>query len=380
METRTIHIGMLGCGFMGKAHSHAYSTASHIFEALPLKPVLYAVSGSREDRLKAFAHRFGYRTWSVDWMAVIDDPKVEAVNVCLPEYLHKEACVRAIEAGKHVLCEKPLALSVEDCWDILLAAKQSDKKQMCGFNYRFLPAVRFARDIISKGLLKRIYHVSARYFQESGRDPNRPAEQVRYAYGKKQLGTVRGLGSHLIDTVRFLAGDISRVSGMLRTFHPERTTSWGEQHTVTADELAAMNVEFASGAVGALTASAVSTGRKNQMAFEVYGAGGSIGFDLEHPNYLDIYLDDSAPAELRGFSKVNVTDKSHPLMEGWWPPAHNLGWEHGHINQMRYFLECIAEDKPIGPVGATFEDGLKAAEVAELALQSSREGRNRECP
>jgi predicted dehydrogenase len=372
-----INIGMLGYGFMGKAHSHAYSVLSHMFADLDMKPVLYAVAGQKEEELKRFADRFGYKYCSTDWRKIAQDPKIDIINVCLPESLHEEACLLALEARKHVLCEKPLALSVSSCQNIVQKASEVRSKTMCGFNYRFLPAIRLAKEILQEGFLKQVYFMAGNYCQETGHDPHRPAEQVRYAYGSDPLGSIRGIGSHLIDMARFLMGEILSVNALLRTFTKVRQTSTGEKYTVQADDVSTMIVEFSSGAAGSLTASAVSTGRKNQLGFEINGSGGSICFDLEHPNDLSVYLDDVPNPRLRGFSQVNVTDKNHSLMSGWWPPGHNLGWEHGHINQLKYFLECICGDREIAPFGATFIDGLKAAEVAEYACLSSKEGRKR---
>jgi len=376
-EGNTINIGMLGHGFMGKVHSHAYTVIFNIFEDLKIKPILYAVSGTNENELSNFATRFGYKYYSTNWKDVVNDPRIGIINVCLPEGLHEEACILALEAGKHVLCEKPLALSASSCLHMVKKASEIDSKTMCSFNYRFLPAIRLAREIIQQGLLKQIYYIGANYCQESGHDPKRPADQIRYAYGPKQLGTIRGLGSHLIDTSRFLVGEIISVNALFRTFTNTRRTSTGEEYHIKADEISMMNLEFSNGAVGSLTTSAVSTGRKNQMEFEINGSGGSIYFNLENPNYLSVYLDEALQPELRGFSNVNVTEKRHPLMAGWWPPGHNLGWEHGHINQLNYFLECISKNSGIAPWGATFKDGYKAAEIAEQAYLSSQDGGKR---
>lgn len=370
----TINIGMLGYGFMGKVHSHAYTVIPYIFEDLPVVPRLHTVVGLEETQVEAFAHRFGYEHATTEWQAVINSKEIDAVNVCLPEFMHEEVCLAAIEAGKHILCEKPLTLSWESARRVVDAAAQTQLKVMTGFNYRFLPAIRLARELIQRGTLGTLYSIRANYLQESGHDPQRPADQVRYAFGKKQLGTVRGLGSHLIDATRYLMGDVVTVSGLLHTFNHTRLTTDGQTHHVKADELATLQLEFASGAVGILTASAVSTGRKNQFTFEISGTKGSIAFDLEHLNLLQVYLDDHPNPEVRGFSVVNVTEKQHPFMQHWWPPAHILGWEHGHINEMKHFVECIHADQPVGPFGATFEDGMRAAQIGELAWHSSQQG------
>jgi predicted dehydrogenase len=373
-----LNIGMLGQGFMGKMHSHAYSVASYIFDGLPVRPNLYAVSGRDENRLQDFAERFGYEHYTTDWRQIVDEPVIDIIDICLPEPLHEKVCLAALKAGKHILCEKPLALSVQSCQNILHAATGVEKKLMVNFNYRFLPAIQLASKLLQEGLLGDLRFARVNYLQESGSDPLRPAEQVRYAYGEKQLGSVRGLGSHLIDLARFLLGEIISVTALMRTFTPIRQTSWGEEHRVVADELTTMMVEFSNETVGLFSTGAIATGRKNQLSFEINGSKGSLGFDVERLNILEVYLVEGAHPSLQGFTTVNVTDKSrHPLMADWWPPAHNLGWEHSHIHSIHHFLTCIGKDSPVGPLGAAFEDGCRAALIAEQAFLSHREKQRR---
>jgi predicted dehydrogenase len=370
-EKPVLNVGILGQGFMGKMHAHAYSVAAHIFEDLPVKPRLFAVAGREDSRLHAFAERFGFEHYSTSWQQVVDDPAVDLIDICLPEHLHEEVCLAALAAGKHILCEKPLSLTYQSCQIILQASVSLDKKFMVNFNYRFLPAVQLASQLIQSGMLGELRFARVSYLQETGSDPDRPAEQVRYAYGKKQLGSIRGLGSHLIDLARFLLGDVVSLTALMRTFTPVRTTSWGEEQQIDADELTTVLVEFANGAVGSFSAGAVATGRKNKLSFEINGARGSLAYDLEKLNMLEVYLSEGAHPSLQGFTSVDVTDKRwHPLMESWWPPAHNLGWEHSHINSIRHFLTCIGQDSPIGPLGATFYDGCQAALIAEQSFLS----------
>lgn len=379
-HTRPIlNIGMLGSGFMGKMRSHAFSVVPTIYEDIHVKPILYALA-SLDDEVEAFASRFGYSYYTTDWREVVEDPEVDIVMVCTPEHLHEEMSVAALVAGKHVFCEKALSLTVASCLNMVAVAKNATGKNMCGFNYRFLPAIQLARQLILKDIIGDIYYVDCRYFQEAGHDPTRPAEEVTYAYGNNPLGSAKGLGSHAIDTVRFLAGDMLSVNGLYKTFVPRRKTLAGEAYEVKTDDFANMTVEFASGAIGYIATSKISTGRKNQMKFEINGSKGSLQFDVETPNILEVYLDDTTIPELKGFTRVNVTEKSHPLMEYWWPPAHNLGWEHSHINELKHLVECITENKSIGPIGGTFEDGLNAVRITEIALQSSLEGCRRMLP
>ena len=196
-------------------------------------------------------------------------------------------------------------------------------------------------------------------------------DEIRYLYGEEPLGTIRGLGSHLIDTVRYLCGEIISVNAIVKTMLLERPLSDGGDYLVEADDIAVMNIELENGGIGNLTASAMATGRKNQLAFEINGSKGSIAFDLEKLNVLSVYEDAHM---LRGFKQINVTENSHPLTEDWWPPAHIHGWEVGHVNELYYFLKCINEDKPVSPMGATFYDGYMAAQIAEAAFNSTISG------
>jgi predicted dehydrogenase len=373
-QKTVVRVGMLGFGFMGRLRSHAYSVVRYMMPELAVTPELYAVAGIEPDDVYRFAQRFGYRWCTTRWQDVIADPKVDIIHVALPEDLHEEVCTEALLAGKNVFCEKPLALSVDSSRRVLEAARDYRAVAMVGFNYRFMPAIQLAHKMITEGLLGRLYFVKMSYAQESGHDPKRAAEQIRYAYGKKQLGSIRGLGSHVIDMARYLAGDIEKVAACMKTFWPDRKTSWGEEYKIKADELATVNVEFVCGAMGAFVTTALATGRKNQFAIEINGSGGSILYDVEQPNLLKVYLDDTLHPELRGFTTVNVTEKSHPLMKHWWPAGHNLGWEHSHIHETAHFLDCIARGLSAAAPGATLIDGLEETRVAEAAYRSSQAG------
>jgi predicted dehydrogenase len=375
VETRKeIKIGLLGHGFMGKTHSHAYRTIKHKYKDSEFTPKLYVIAGLRKDATESAAIQYGFEKWTTNWKEVVYDPVIDVIDVCLPENMHEEACIKAIKTKKHVFCEKPLALNTKSCKRILDVAEEKKVKTMCGFNYRFIPAIRFAKEIIDNGKIGKIYYIRANYSQESGHNPKRPADQIRYLYGKKPLGTIRGLGSHLIDTVRYLCGDIHSVNAIVKTMLPERPLSDAGNYQVHADDIAVLNIELKNGGIGSLTASALATGRKNQLAFEINGSKGSISFDLEKLNSLSVYYEESKAKNLRGFTEINVTENFHPLTEEWWPPAHIHGWETGHINELHYFLKCIHEDKPISPVGATFYDGYIAANVAEAAFRSTKSG------
>jgi predicted dehydrogenase len=371
---KEIKIGLLGYGFMGKAHTHAYRTIQHRYSNAGFIPKLYVIAGLGDQETEKAAIQYSFERWTTDWKEVVNDPEVDVIDICLSEDMHEEVCIETLGANKHVFCEKPLALDTRGCEKILEAADRSKVKTMCGFNYRFLPAIRFARQIIKSGTLGKIYYIGAKYAQESGHDPKRVADQIRYMNTKEQLGTIRGLGSHLIDTVRYICGEISSLHAIVRTMIPERPLTNGGTFQVKADDIAAINIELQKGGIGTLMVSALATGRKNQLAIEINGSNGTIYFDLENLNILSIYLEGDVPKTMQGFTQINVTDRSHPLMKDWWPPAHILGWESGHINELYYFLDCVFHDKRISPIGATFFDGYMAAKIAETAVMSSQTG------
>ena len=292
------------------------------------------------------------------------------MDVCTPDNEHCAPAIAAAKAGKNVICEKPLAMSVHDA-RAMAAAAEGVTNMLC-HNYRFIPAVRFARELIDGGALGRIYHLRIRYLQEPGHDPDAPLEDAWYATGAGS-GVLLGIGSHVIDMARFLAGDIASLSGLVKTYNISRKSRTGTVESVSADEANISIVEFASGATGTIESSGVATGRKNEQAWEVNGSNGSLCFDLEDPNHLQYYSDD-APPTLRGFTDISVTDPGHPLRTVYLPAGHNAGWEYGHVHALHHFLECAAAGRSVTPWGATFADGVRVQEAMEAVVESSRSG------
>jgi predicted dehydrogenase len=368
-----VGIGMIGYGFMGKVHSNAYVKIPFSFPSPAASPRLAAVCGRNAQKTEDLARRFGYAACCTDWRELVSDPGVRVVDVCTPDSEHCAASIAAAEHGKHVICEKPLAMSVKDARAMAEAVKKAGVKSMLCHNYRFIPAVRFARDLIDAGTIGRIYHFRAVYLQEVGHDPSAPLEDCWYASGTKS-GVLLGIGSHIIDMARFLAGEIITVSGLVSTWNRSRRTRSGAAETVGADEGNAAIVQFEGGAVGTLESSGVATGRKNFQGWEINGSKGSLVFDLEDPNHLQVYSDQAA-REIRGFAAVTVTDSGHPLRIQYLPPGHNAGWEYGHVHALHHFLDCVANDKPVSPYGATFEDGYRVQAVMQAIRDSSESGR-----
>ncbi len=380
--SRRLGIGIVGAGFMCKSHSNAFSTMKYMYPGEGYVPDLVAVGATTADRAAAAAVRYGYRKSCAGWADIVSDPEVDIVDICLSDALHTRVCLDAIGAGKHVICEKPLALNPEDALEMYLAAEKAKVRHMTGFNYRFVPAVRFAHELIASGAIGTPYRFSGSYSQDPGAAPSTPAEKVWYATGPKSSGVAKGIGSHLIDMARFLMGEIVSVDGRLTTYNRSRPSASGLL-AVSQDEAMSALVDFEGGADGILSASAVAAGRKNRIFWEINGTGGSLWFDMEDINFLNVCLIESPDAPdapmspVAGFTRVDVTqaDRRHPFADHWWPRGHGIGWEHAHVNELAHFLSCVASGAPVEPLGASFRDGYRAAAVIEAVARSSASGR-----
>jgi predicted dehydrogenase len=369
-EAAEIGVGMLGYAFMGKAHSNAYRTLAYMTWPPPLRPLLVAIAGRDEAAVAEAARRYGFASHVTDWRSLVGDDRIGLFDNAGPNNLHAEPTIAAMRSGKHVLCEKPLGRTAAESYDIWQAAARAGVKHMCAFNYRFVPAVRLAREMIEAGDLGDIYHLRGRYLQEWIIDPQfeRVWRLDRSVAGSGALGD---LGAHVIDLARFLVGEISFVSGIARTFIPERPGG-----TVDVDDAFEATVEFESGAIGTIEASRFCRGRKNALAFEINGSKGSLVFELERLNELQVHLVDSRPgARAQGFRQVLVSEADHPFWQWWWPHGHIIGWEHTFTHEIHHLLHAIATDGDVRPYGADFEDGYRAAEVCDAILRSSESGR-----
>jgi predicted dehydrogenase len=328
------------------------------------------MSGRNEEALVDTARRFGYRYTCTDYMELVSDPEVQIVDSCTPDDVHAAPSIAAVQAGKHIICEKPLAMTVDDARKMRDEAVASGVKHMLCHNYRFMPAVRLAKKLIDDGELGDIYQFRGVYLQEVGHDPGEKLENVWYAAGTRS-GVLLGIGCHVIDMARFLMGEMRAVTGMVRTFNTTRKDNGGRSKGVAADEVNGALVEFESGAVGTIESAGVSTGRKNQLGWEINGSKGSIRFDLEDLNHLHVCLDNVPLKDVRGFTNVSVTDFSHPLQSMILPPGHNAGWEYGHVHALHHFIECVIDDRDVSPHAATFEDGYRIQVIMDALLQSA---------
>jgi predicted dehydrogenase len=355
--TREIGVGMLGYGFMGKAHSNAFHKIAYMTWPPPLLPRLVAIYGRTEAAVAEAARRYGYERWTSDWRDLVTDNSIGLFDNGGPNSLHAEPTIAAAVAGKHVLCEKPLGRTGDESYEIWQRVAATGVKHMCAFNYRFVPAIRLARQLVDAGEIGDILHFRGRYLQEWGADPTLDAWRFQ---AEEAGGTIGDTGAHVIDLARFLAGEISSVAGVVRTFIPGRAV----------DDAIAASVEFDGGAIGTIEATRVTLGHKNALQWELNGTKGSIAFDVERLNELQVFR-----AGTRGFETVLVTEPGDPFLEWWWPPGHIIGWEHTFVHEIHHLLQAIAEDSEVAPLGATFEDGYRAAEVCDAILRSAVSGR-----
>jgi predicted dehydrogenase len=370
----TLNVGMLGYRFMAKAHSNAWKTMPYIFWPPEARPHLRAIAGRNAQAVAESAQRFGFDGYYTSWEALVADPEIDIFDNCSSHHMHLEPSIAALEAGKHVVCEKPLALSADDAYRMLESAVASGRHHMTGFNYRFIPAVQFARKLIARGALGEIAHARVQYLQQSLHDPDRPLGKVPEAESAR-AGSQAIIGCHAVDQMRYLVGEIATVSARTQRMRDQRSGPNGSMVNLEWDDATVSLVEYENGAVGTIEASRLATGRANSLRWEINGSRGSIAFDLERLNELQVYLADASMDDIRGFTDVMVTQPGHPFSTVWWPNGHILGWEHAHINELLHFLACIARSEPIDPIGATFEDGYRAAEIADALIRSSASGR-----
>jgi predicted dehydrogenase len=354
-EVKPIGVGMLGYAFMGKAHSNAYKTLSYMTWPPPLMPQLVSIAGRNEEAVAEAALRYGFAEHVTDWKALIADDRVELFDNAGPNNLHAEPTIAAAEAGKHVICEKPLGRDAAESYETWQRVKATGVKHMCAFNYRFVPAVRLARQIIESGDLGEIQHFRGAYLQEWG---TTEGDIWRFQKDVAGSGALGDLGAHVIDLARYLVGEIAAVSALTATFQPGRDV----------DDAVEAAVAFQSGAVGTIEASRFCQGRKNHFTWEINGSKGSLAFDLERLNELE-YSEGNA-----GFRTVLVSEADHPFWEFWWPQGHMIGWEHSFVHELHHLLTAIRDDTDIAPHGATLEDGYRAAEICDAMLRSAESG------
>ncbi len=374
-EAPEVGVGMLGYAFMGKAHSNAMKKIPYMMYPPVAIPKLVAISGRDEAKVAEAAKRFGYQKYYTDWRAMIEDPEVQLVDNGGPNNLHADPSILAAQLGKHVLCEKPLARSAAEAkamWDAVETAKI---KHMVAFNYRFVPAVRMIRDLIDQGAFGRIYHFRAMYLQEWIMPHYGTPIIWRLEKDVAGSGALGDLGAHIIDLAHYLVGGVKSVSGLTSTFIKERDKGDGGTGLVDVDDAFAAAVEFENGAIGTLESTRFAAGRKNHNVFELNAEKGSVRFNLERMNEAEVFWIDDKPKETQGFHNVLVSEGYHPWWGNWWPHGHIIGWEHTFVHEINHLLDAIVNDKPVGPHGATFEDGYRCAVVCDGIVESAQSGR-----
>ena len=370
-ETPALGIAMVGYAFMGAAHSRAWATVGQAFD-VPLRPRMNVVVGRDAAATRAAARRYGWHHAETDWRALIGRDDVQLVDICTPGDTHAEIAIAALDAGKHVLCEKPLANTLAEAEAMAAAAgraAQHGVRAMVGFNYRRVPAIALARRLVNDGRLGGIRHVRAAYLQDWLADVSVPLTW-RLQQERAGSGALGDIGAHAVDLAQYLSGEhLTGVSGVLNTFVPERPVAGdpGQTGPVTVDDAALFSGRLAAGALAAFEATRVAAGRKNALTVELNGELGSLSFDLERLNELNFY-DRTESENTAGFRRILVTEPSHPYLEAWWPPGHVLGWEHTFVHQARDLLVDIAGGDDPEP---SFADGLQVQRVLDAVASSA---------
>ncbi|MFJ8332290.1 Gfo/Idh/MocA family protein [Streptomyces sp. NPDC094437] len=376
-----LRVGMIGYAFMGAAHTHGWRTAGRVFD-LPRRPVLAAICGRDADAVRAAADRHGWADAETDWRTLIARDDIDLVDICTPGDSHAEIALAALAAGKHVLCEKPLANTVEEAEAMTAAAERAYRNgqlTMVGFNYRRVPATALARTMVAQGRLGALRHLRVTYLQDWLVDREFPLTW-RLRKESAGSGSLGDLGAHIVDLAQYLAGEeLAGVSALTQTFVRERPLPLGATSglaagavagtgTVTVDDAALFTGRFASGAVASFEATRYATGRKNALRIELNGEHGSLAFDLERLNELS-YHDGTEPAAHAGFRRILVTEPDHPYLDAWWPPGHGLGYEHTFVHQARDLVHAIAEGHRPRP---SFADGLQVQRVLAAVEESAQ--------
>lgn len=379
-----LNVGLIGYGFMGAAHSHAWRTAHRFFD-LPATPVLHTIAGRTESAVADAAEQYGFARHTTRWQDLIEDPEIHVIDICTPGDTHHEIALAALAAGKHVLCEKPLANSVAESEEMARAAADAATRgirSICGFSYRRTPALAYARQLVKEGFVGEIRQVRAQYLQDWLSDADAPMTW-RLDKDKAGSGALGDIGAHVIDLTQWITGtQIEQVSGTLATVVPTRPAAGtaqglggkgdasGERGQVTVDDVALFSARFAGGVLGAFEATRMAQGRKNAMRVEINGAKGSIAFDFERMNELEIY-DATAPAGRQGFTRVLTTEPEHPYAAAWWPTGHGLGYEHTFTHEIADLVRAIGEGTDPSP---SFAEALHVQRVLAAVEASDADG------
>jgi predicted dehydrogenase len=362
--SENIAIGMVGYKFMGKAHSNAYRQINQFFD-LPLRPHLKTICGREKPKVEKMAQRWGWMNAVDDWRRIIDDPEIKIVDICSPNNTHREIALAAFKAGKIVACEKPLAMNGNEAEQMAAAARKSGQINTVWFNYRRVPAIALARQLIDEGRIGKIYHFRALYLQDWTMDPSVPLVW-RMDKDVAGSGVTGDLHSHIVDLSNYLAGDIESVAGTSRIFVNERDRPEGGKAKVEIEDASIFVAKYTNGAIGHFEATRFANGRKNGNTFEINGEVGSLYFNLEDMSRL-WYFDSRDPKHVQGWREISVWEEVHPYMKHWWVPGCAIGYEHTFGNQAADLMMAIGQNKPMQP---TFDDGLKCQLVLDAVMEA----------
>lgn len=380
MAKKKLNVALIGAQFMGKAHSNAWRKVGMFFD-LPVEPVMKVLCGKFEEEVQV-AERYGWAETSLDWKEVVKRDDIDVVDICTPNFLHPDIAIAAAKAGKHVVCEKPLANTLKEAQKMLDAVKKAKIKHMCGFSYRFAPAVATIKSMIDKGVLGDIYHFRAAYQQDWIADPEFP---MVWRLKKKHTGSgaLGDIGAHITDLCHYLAGDVAEVAATMETFIKKRpiadsdtgiTASGGKKKSqkmgiVDVDDAAIYLGRIkGSNTLATFEATRFAVGRRNHNSIEIYGSKGSVLWNQEKMNVFQ-YYNTGDPGYAQGFREVQATDPGHPYTEAWWPPGHIIGYEHLFVHEMYDFLSNInKKDEPY----STFEDAVKCQKVLDAVERAAK--------
>ncbi|HON90143.1 MAG TPA: Gfo/Idh/MocA family oxidoreductase [Sedimentisphaerales bacterium] len=371
--TKPLNIGMIGYGFMGRAHSNAYAKVNHFFD-LPYRPVLKAACARDQGKIKAFADQWGYESIETDWRKLIDRKDIDAVDICAPNNLHKEIAVAAAQAGKMILCEKPLAMNGQDGEEMVRAVEKAGVANTVWYNYRRVPAVTLAKQLVDEGRLGRIFHYRAVFLQDwtiSADLPQGGQGLWRLDAAVAGSGVTGDLLAHCFDTAIWLNGKMDSLTAMTETFIKERKhTLTGKIQPVGIDDACAVMARFANGSLGTFESTRYARGHKALYTFEINGEHASIAWDLHDLHRLS-YFSHKDESIVRGWRSIHVTDGDQPYMKHWWVPGLQIGYEHSFVHHVADFLQNAAKGLPTAP---TFRDALATQYVCDAVLASAKKG------
>ena len=369
--TKPLNVGLIGYGFMGRTHSNAYRKAPNFFD-LPYEPVLKKVCGLEADQAKAFAQKWGYESYTTNWKEVVEDDKIDIVDICVPNNVHAEIAIACAKAGKAICCEKPLALNSAQAQEMVDAVEAAGVPNLVSFNYRRVPAVTLAKQLIDEGRLGRIFHYRANFLQDwtiSTDVPQGGDATWRLDVKAAGSGVTGDLLAHCIDTAMWHNGKIDAVCGMTETFVKERMhAETGKVESVGIDDACTFFCRFGNGSLGNFESTRYARGHKALYTFEINGEHASIAWDLHDLHRLS-YFDHGDDSIVRGWRSVHVTDGDMPYMDKWWVPGLQIGYEHSFVHQVADFLEAMAKGEATGP---TFRDALATQKVCDAVLTSAK--------